>query len=217
MVKYKIFRYQFMPELSNKSSTDELMNQKQIIFANILRSFNVKMMHENIFQLYYQNEFLFLNNDSQKQLILAPTKDILSQFIDEVNVRLKQYGLTLYTGNVFEASEFWDFVETNKNITMLKFTIPYPNLGIENAIKSGLKKANSKSTTIKFEADSDSSLNIDMDNELLRRLVECSVQRSLKISIKVKDERSKYFYIGDKIKEIDVETHDSVIEILMSK
>ena len=215
MVKYKIFRYQFMPELSNKSSTDELMNQKQIIFANILRSFNAKMMHENIFQLYYQNEFLFLNNDSQKQLILAPTKDILSQFIDEVNVRLKQYGLTLYTGNVFDASEFWDFVETNKNITMLKFTIPYPNLGIENAIKSGLKKANSKSTIIKFEADSDSSLNIDMDNELLRRLVECSVQRSLKISIKVKDERSKYFYIGDKIKEIDVETHDSLIEILM--
>ena len=56
-----------------------------------------------------------------------------------------------------------------------------------------------------------------MDNEFLRRLVECSAQRSLKISVKVKGERDKYLYIGDKIKEICEENYDSLIEILMSK
>jgi hypothetical protein len=206
-----------MPDLNEKKSAEELMSKKQSVFANVLNLFSVKMMHDNIFQLRYQNEILLLNNDPQKQLLLVPSKNILLQFINDVNVELKPLGLTLYIGNVFEASEFWDFVKNHKNIMMLKFTIPYPNLGIENAIKSGLKKANSKSTSIKFEADSDSSLNIDMDNELLRRLVECSAQRSLKISVKVKGERDKYLYIGDKIKEICEENYDSLIEILMSK
>lgn len=35
MVKYKIFRYQFMPDLNDKKSVEEFMNKKQFVFANV--------------------------------------------------------------------------------------------------------------------------------------------------------------------------------------
>ena len=206
-----------MPDLNNKKSAEELMADKQTIFAKLLIHFRTKYT-ENIYQVFYKNECFFVNNDIHKQLILAQSKKILMQFIDEVNLELKQFGLTLYIGNVFEMSDFWDFIEQNgDNILMLKFIIPYPNLCIDNVVNGTLKQAKSKSTTIKFEADNDSSLTIDKNNELLNELVEYSVQRSLKISVKVKGERDKYFYIGDKIKEICAENYNSIIEILTSK
>lgn len=82
-----------MPDLNEKKSTEELMSKKQSVFANVLNLFSVKMMHDNIFQLRYQNEILLLNNDPQKQLLLVPSKNILLQFINDVNVELKPLGV----------------------------------------------------------------------------------------------------------------------------
>ena len=76
-----------MPDLSIKNSVEKLMNEKQTIFANTLKMLGAKNK-DNLFQLCFNGQMLFFNNDPQKQLIYAPSVDITKLIISSINAEI---------------------------------------------------------------------------------------------------------------------------------
>lgn len=130
---------------------------------------------------------------------------------------LRHYGLTIEVKKEYEQKEFWQLVANQtKGVTMVRFSLSYPNLdrvheSIKELLNSQSKAVNSKQTELEFRSDNSEQLELLESNSQLDGLVKASAQSGNKIIIKARGIR-KYIRTGETTKSIEIDNLETQLE-----
>lgn len=130
---------------------------------------------------------------------------------------LRHNGLTIEIKKEYEQKEFWELVgKQTKGVSMVRFTLSYPNLGrvhdsIEKLLNSESKAVNSKQTELEFHSDNSEQLELHESNTQLKGLVEASAKSGNKITIKARGIR-KFIRIGETTKSFEIDDLETKIQ-----
>lgn len=134
---------------------------------------------------------------------------VVKMILDCISKRLSQYHLRAIHEPLFEKNTFWDLLgEHRGKIRSVKFDIITPNMAnisktLSDDLKQFSKLTNATRNSLKIEADPESSLHLEKDNENLNSLVDYTSEGGGSISVKI-DGIHKTINTGDTIKEIEI-------------
>src|SRR5690606_7704208 len=168
------------------------------------------------------NQIIAISRNKDAFSSTTVTKNILKEIF---NKHLFFNGLTIDIEQIFEVTEFWEYINKYKGrVKALDFEIIKPNMSrisktIQNSLKPLIEKVNSHKTNLKLEAPREGVLeNVNDKNALLNGLVEYSSEGGGNISLKVQGINRKIttekMVKTSKINEVYLTGHqDQVIKI----
>ncbi|MES4922222.1 hypothetical protein ABVC70_09900 [Hoylesella timonensis] len=130
---------------------------------------------------------------------------------------LRNFGLTVEIKKRFEQKEFWNIIENHpKGVTMVRFSLSYPNLGrvhdsIDELLNSESKAVNSKKTQLEYSCDNSEQLELSENNPQLAGLVAASAKSGNQITIKARGIRT-YIRTGETTKSFEIDDLETKIQ-----
>ncbi len=143
---------------------------------------------------------VFFWNQPDKQIIaieerrkaFQKTKTVNNIIMDNINNILKNKNLIIFSEPIFNKKDFWSIINSHKHhILNIKFDLITPNMAnIANVLSQDLKNlaktTNTATTTLKLDANKDTTLDIDDSNEYVDDIVSYASNGGGNISIKIK-------------------------------
>ena len=237
MSRFILYTFQCAP-LQNKEnhlfgelpSIQERMDNKLVYIHDIITSpgfkFKSKKDGEFNFQHHYSPScFVILDNRENIQQVAIEediksfsSTDVVRNILEfTLKKSLRHNGLTIEIKKEYEQKEFWELVgKQTKGVSMVRFTLSYPNLGrvhdsIEKLLNSESKAVNSKQTELEFHSDNSEQLELHESNTQLKGLVEASAKSGNKITIKARGIR-KFIRIGETTKSFEIDDLETKIQ-----
>lgn len=182
------------------------------------KALNLEENFKNTQHHYSPSCFVILDNrENIQQVAIEEDKksfsstDVVRNILEyTLKKRLLNNGLTIEIKKEYEQKEFWELVgKQTKGVSMVRFTLSYPNLGrvhdsIEKFLNSESKAVNSKKTELEFCSDKSEQLELHESNTQLKGLVEASAKSGNPITIKARGIK-KFIRTGETIKSFEID------------
>ncbi|WP_281643912.1 hypothetical protein [Bacteroides zoogleoformans] len=174
---------------------------------------------------YSPSCFVILDNRENMQQIAIEedtksfsSTDVVRNILEyTLKKHLRHNGLTIEIKKEYEQNEFWQLIgKQTKGVSMIRFTLSYPNLGrvhdsIEHLLNSESKAVNSKQTELEFRSDNTEQLELQESDTQLVGLVKASADSGNTITIKARGIR-KFIRTGETTKSFEIDDLEAKIQ-----
>lgn len=157
-------------------------------------------------------------NQPDKQIIaieerkkaFQKTKTVNNILMDNINDVLKTKNLMIFSEPIFNKKDFWSIIDSHKNhILNIKFDLITPNMAniahvLSEDLKNLAKTTNTATTTLKLDANKDTTLDIDESNEYIDDIASYASDGGGNISMKIKGLKRR-IHTSENISTIEID------------